>query len=172
MKIFKVIVLFVLFQAFLAGTAAAQKRTIILVRHAEKDASANMNRFDPDLSDEGRGRAVRLFEIVKEYKPVQIFSTNLRRTRFTAEPSAVNLNEKYRIWVEAYNPGELSQFAERLLALKTRSILVVGHSNTTPALANLLIKQEKYKELPDSVYGKIYIIEIDGKKVEDRVIEY
>jgi 2,3-bisphosphoglycerate-dependent phosphoglycerate mutase len=150
----------------------AQNMTIILVRHAEKDSSPTMNRFDPDLAPEGRQRALKLFETVKNYKPQRIFSTNLRRTRFTVDPLATNLNEKFRIYVEAYNPGELEAFVGQLLKLNAKTILVVGHSNTTPQLANLLIKQEKYKDLGDGVYNKIYIIRIKGKKVTDEVIEY
>ena len=150
----------------------AQDLTIILVRHAEKDASPTMNRFDPDLSPEGRQRAIKFFETVKKYNPEQIFSTNLKRTRFTAEPLAVNQNEKYRMFVEAYDFSKLQDFAEKLLTLKAKSVVVVGHSNTTPQLANLLIKQEKYKDLGDSVYNKIYVIRVRGKKVTDEVIEY
>lgn len=160
--------------AFLLFTCPlfAQNMTIILVRHAEKDASPTMNKFDPNLSPEGRQRAVKLFETVKIYKPQQIFSTNLLRTRLTVDPLATNLNEKFRIFVEAYNPAELEVFANKLLALQTKCILVVGHSNTTPKLANLLIKQEKYQDLPETEYRKIFIIRIKGKKTTDEVIEY
>lgn len=145
-----------------------QDLTIILVRHAEKDA----NRFDPALSPEGTQRAVKFFETVKKYNPQQIFSTGYKRTRFTAEPLAVNQNEKYRMYIGAYNPSELEKFAAQLLTLKAKCVVVVGHSNTTPKLANALLKQEKYKELDESVYNKIYIIKVKGKKITDEVIEY
>ena len=163
--------IFLLF-IFLSGNLFAQDKTIILVRHAEKDASPMMNRFDPVLSPEGKQRAIRLFETVKSYKPEQIFSTNLLRTRMTVDPLATNLNEKFRIYVQAYNPGELEAFADLLWQLNAKSILIVGHSNTTPQLVNLLIKQQKYKDLDDSVYNKIFIIRLNGKKVTDEIIEY
>jgi len=149
-----------------------QDLTIILVRHAEKDASENMVKADPELSPEGRQRAINFFEKVKKYKPQQIFSTNLRRTRFTADPLATNLNEKFRMFVQSYDPAKLQDFAKLLTNLKSKSIVVVGHSNTTPRLANLLIKQDKYKDLDESVYNQIYIIRIKGKKITDEVIEY
>ena len=160
--------------AFLLFTCPifAQNMTIILVRHAEKDASPTFNRADPVLSPEGRQRAAKLFDVIKNYKPQQIFSTNLLLTRMTVDPLATNLNEKFRIFVAAYNPAKLAEFADQLLKLDSKCVLVAGHSNTTPSLANLLIKQEKYKELDDSVYNKIYIIRIKGKKVTDEVIEY
>ena len=160
--------------AFLLFTfsISAKEMTIILVRHAEKDISPTFNKADPVLSPEGRQRAVKLFETLKSYKPERIYSTNLLRTRMTVDPLATNLHEKSRVWVEAYNPAELETFASKLLGLKSKTILVVGHSNTTPKLANLLIKQEKYQELPDNEYRKIFIIRIKGKKVTDEVIEY
>ncbi|NJM52323.1 MAG: hypothetical protein HC846_02360 [Blastocatellia bacterium] len=67
---------FLLF-TFLSANLFAQDKTIILVRHAEKDASPTMNRFDPVLSPEGKQRAIRLFETVKSYKPEQIFFDQL-----------------------------------------------------------------------------------------------
>lgn len=160
--------------AFLLFTSPlfAQNMTIILVRHAEKDSSPTMNRFDPILSPEGKQRANKLFDAVKKFKPEQIFSTNLLRTRMTVDPLATNLNEKFRIFVEAYNPGELEAFADKLLKINAKTILVAGHSNTTPKLANLLLKQEKYKDLDDSVYNKIFIIRVKGKTITDEVIEY
>jgi hypothetical protein len=60
---------------------------------------------------------------------------------------------------------------------KLKRIVVVGHSNTTPALANLLIRQEKYKVLDESEYDKIWIIKIKKNstkpnKIKDKVIKY
>jgi 2,3-bisphosphoglycerate-dependent phosphoglycerate mutase len=155
-----------------AGQLFAQDLTIILVRHAEKDASPSMVRADPDLSPEGKQRALKFFEVVKKYNPQQIFTTNYRRTRLTVDPLASNQNEKYRMWVEAYNPAEQDTFAQKLLGLKVKTVVVVGHSNTIPQLANLLLKQQKYKDLDDSVYNKIFIIRVKGAKVTDEVIEY
>ncbi len=160
------------FTLLFCGLIYAQNKTIILVRHAEKDTSATQNKSDPDLTDSGKQRAERLFALLKPYKPQHIFSTNYKRTRFTVDPLATNLNEKYRMFVEAYNPSDLGKFAEYLMFLNSKVILVAGHSNTTPLLANLLIKQEKYKELPDSEYSKIFIIRFKKNQIIDEVITY
>jgi 2,3-bisphosphoglycerate-dependent phosphoglycerate mutase len=156
-----------------AGTRLyAQDITIILLRHAEKDVSASANKADPELTAEGQKRAERLVETVKKYQPEQIFSTIFKRARNTATPLAENLNPNYRLQIQFYDYAELEKLAERLLKLKVKSVVVVGHNTTTPELANLLIKQNKYKALDDNEYNKIWIIKIKKNKVVDKVIEY
>ncbi len=150
----------------------AQDITIILLRHAEKDISASANKADPELTAEGQKRAERLVETVGKYKPQQIFSTIFKRARNTAVPLAENLNPDYRLQIQFYDYAELEELAKRLLKLKVKSVVVVGHNTTTPELANLLIKQNKYKALDDNEYNKIWIIKIKKNKVEDKVIEY
>ncbi len=158
--------------AFASENIYAQNITIILLRHAEKDTSATANKADPELTADGQKRAERLVETLKTYKPQQIFSTAFIRTRATVAPLAENLNTDYRLQTQFYDFNELEEFARQLLKLKVKSVVVVGHNTTTPELANLLIKQNKYKDLADDEYNKIWIIKIRGKKIEDRVIEY
>jgi broad specificity phosphatase PhoE len=151
--------------------------TFILLRHAEKDASPNANKVDVELSAEGEKRALRFFETVKQYRPRQIFSTIFKRTRATVTPLAENLDPVYRLRIQYYDHTELEELAERLLKLNAKTVVVVGHNTTTPALANLLIKQEKYKALDESEYNKIWIIKIKRNKnkpskIEDKVITY
>ena len=69
--------------------AQAQKKTIILVRHAEKDISATADKVDPPLNDIGLERAKRLATTVKRYKPGAVYSTNFIRAHATATPTAV-----------------------------------------------------------------------------------
>jgi phosphohistidine phosphatase SixA len=71
----------------------------------------------------------------------------------------------------------LDDLAALITEGKFKSVVVVGHNNTTPALANLLIRQEKYQTLAETEYSKIWIIKIkknDNKpnKIEEEVIEY
>lgn len=163
---------------FASGNIYAQNITIILLRHAEKDVSANANKADPELTAEGQKRAERLVETVKKYQPEQIFSTIFKRARATVTPLAENLNPDYRLQLQFYDYAELENLAERLLKLNVKTVVVVGHNTTTPELANLLIKQDKYKALNDSEYDKIWIIKIKRNKSkpnkikEDKVIVY
>jgi broad specificity phosphatase PhoE len=152
----------------------AQKRelTIILLRHAEKDLSDGESNPDPVLSAEGKLRAQRLVKTIRKYKPGAIYSSNFQRTRSTVTPLAEKMRYPYRLPIQLYDHRKLNEFANQLLDSKMRRIVVVGHNTTTPALANLLIKQNKYKALSESEYDKIWIIKIKRGKSKDAVIQY
>ncbi len=168
--------LFVLFLFTFAGDnvfAQHRKLTVILLRHAEKDISENADTANPDISAEGKLRAQKLVEIINKYRPDAIYSTNFVRTRATVRPLA----SKGRRMILIYNPQNLNQLADLITSGKLKRIVVVGHSNTTPALANLLVKQDKYKTLAESDYDKIWIIKIKRKKtkpnkIRDKIINY
>jgi 2,3-bisphosphoglycerate-dependent phosphoglycerate mutase len=175
MKFFASIVLGLLLLMFASSDVFAQnkKMTIILLRHAEKDLSdGGAENPDPVLSAEGRQRAERLVETIKKYKPRAIYSSNYRRTRTTVTPLADKTVRGYRLPIQLYDHRKLDEFVSRLLASNARTIVVAGHNTTTPALANLLVKQNKYKPLDESEYNKIWIIEIKKGKAKDKVIEY
>lgn len=175
MKIYLTVLSSAFFIFMFAANAMAQKHemTFILLRHAEKDAAPGINRIDPDLSAAGAERARRLIEITKLYKPEQIFSTVYKRTRQTAAPLSEAVRPGYRIQTQGYDFNKLEELAANLLKSNARTIVIVGHNNTTPEMANILIKQEKYKQLAESEYDKIWIIKIkNGKVREEKVITY
>lgn len=144
------------FCLFISGTAPAQKKIIVLVRHSEKDASV-ANNPDPDLSAEGRERAQRLVKLVNKYRTSEIFSTNYKRTRQTAEPLAKKRNKE----IQTYDPAKAAEMVTQMLASKTGRFLVVGHSNTIPALANLLAKKEVFRNLLDTEYGVFWVVRLN-----------
>ena len=157
--------LFICFCFFLQ--AAAQKKTIILVRHAEK-VDATMTQ-DPELTDTGKQRAERLAKIVKHYKPGAIYSTDFKRTRDTAAPMA----SRRKLQVQIYDPKRPDELMDTIMKSETKRFLVVGHSNTIPGLANLLGRKELFKNLDDSEYGAIYIVRLkDGKIRKTEIIPY
>jgi 2,3-bisphosphoglycerate-dependent phosphoglycerate mutase len=147
-----------------AFNAFAQSKTIVLVRHAEKDTSV-ANDSDPALSDAGRERATRLTRAVRRFKPYEIFSTNTRRTRQTAEPVAARRKKE----IQTYNASDHQALIDHILASPRRHFLIVGHSNTVPFLANLLAKKEVFRQVPDNEHGVIWVIRLrrgELKKVE------
>ena len=175
MNIFASLFLGLFLLSFAADDLLAQnkKLTIILLRHAEKDFSdGGAENPDPVLSAEGQARAQRLFQTIKKYKPDAIYTSSFKRTRSTVTPLAEKIVYPYRRQIQLYDHRKLDEFANRLLNSKARRIVVVGHNTTTPALANLLIKQNKYKALAETEYDKIWIIEIKKGKAKDTVIQY
>jgi len=160
--------------AFAVDNLFAQKKeiTIILLRHAEKDLSDDLNDPDPELSAPGQERARRLVETIKKYKPEAIYSSNFKRTRATVTPLAEQKSARYRTMIQIYDPKKLDELINRMMASGVKSIVVAGHNSTTPALANLLLKENKYKPLAETEYDKIWIIKIKKGKVKDEVIVY
>jgi len=159
---FPVILIVLCFVSF----TVAQKKTIILVRHAEKTDATSQ---DPDLSDAGKQRAVRLAKIIKKYKPGAIYSTDFKRTRETAAPIAA----RRKLKVEVYDPKKPAELIDSIIKSRTKRSLVVGHSNTVPGLANLLGKKEVFKNLDDTEYGVIWIVRMkDGQVKKTEIIPY
>ncbi len=157
MKLYVKALTFTLILLFTCISVMAQKKTIVLVRHAEKSVTgdaADMAKGDPDLSPEGRERAERLAKAVKKYKPDVVYSTDYKRTKQTAEPIAKLRNKD----VQTYDPSKQADLIPLMLNGKPKHYLIIGHSNTTPALANLLLKKEVFKQMPDTEYGVFWVI--------------
>lgn len=169
-------ILFVLFLlTFTSGNVSAQykKLTVILMRHAEKDISENADTADPELSEAGKLRTQKLAEIALKYKPEIIYSTDYIRTKATVAPLA----SKLRAMTFIYDPRNLDQMYDAIMSGKYKRIVIVGHNTTTPALANLLLKEEKYKRLDENEYDKIFVVKIKKNKkkpnkVREKVITY
>ncbi len=153
---------------FAGGDAAAQHRklTVILLRHAEKDVSEEADKANPELSAAGKSRAEKLIGIVRKYQPDAIYSTDYIRTRATVRPLA----RSRRMMTQIYDPRNLMQMRDLILSGKIKRLVVVGHNNTTPVLANLLIGEEKYKNLAETEYDKIWIVKIKKNKRKPNVI--
>lgn len=163
--------LIVVFVSMIMLSVKAQTTTVILLRHAEKDTTqpnATMMKADPPLTKAGEARAVQLLTVLNAYQPDMVYSTNYARTKATVTPLA----QKFAKDIVVYNPNDLVKFADELRLQKGKTIVVAGHSNTTPALVNALLKEKKYDSLPDSVYNKLWVVTINGDTITDRIIEY
>lgn len=122
--------------------------SIFLVRHAEK---ADDGTKDPPLTAAGEARAQRLSLMLKNKNITQVFSSDYKRTRFTASPTAEMANTT----VQLYDPRDPKGFAEMLEKLSGQNILVVGHSNSTPTLANTIMDDEIFIKYEESEYSNI-----------------
>ena len=86
-----------------------------------------------------------------------ILSSDYHRTRDTVAPLAAALG----IEVEIYDPRELPTLVERLGAREGRGV-VVGHSNTTPALVELL-GGDPGEPIDEMEFDRLYIVHPDGR---------
>ncbi len=145
--------------------AQAQTKTIVLVRHAEKvDAPGNN---DPELTASGKERAVRLIKKVGRVK--EVFSTDLKRTRDTAAPLAA----KRKLQIQTYDPRKPQELVDRVMKSRHKRVLIVGHSNTIPPLANLIGKMELFRNLDDPEHRAIWIMRIKkGQLQKIEILNY
>ncbi|WP_299682098.1 phosphoglycerate mutase family protein [uncultured Dokdonia sp.] len=130
--------------------------TYYLIRHAEKDRSDSENR-NPSLIAVGQERANRWATVFKDVSFDMIYSTNYARTQETAAPTATQKG----LEVQSYDPRTL--FDENFQkATEGKTVLVVGHSNTTPMFANAILKEEQFEQIDDTNNGNLYIVTLTG----------
>ncbi len=150
-------------------SAQSSRKTILLVRHAEKDVSESADKADPELSAEGRERARRLVEVIGKYRPGAFYSTDFKRTRDSVTPLASRRKKQVRIY-DARNPQKL---LDEIMQSRTKRFVIAGHSNTIPDLANLILKKQLFKNLEDSEYTVIWLVRIkDGKAEKVEILDY
>ncbi|MFP8488329.1 SixA phosphatase family protein [Gracilimonas sp. Q87] len=138
---------------------------LILTRHAEKIKTENQ---DPSLSEAGKKRTIKLLTLLQNYDTLNaVYSTEYNRTKETAQPVA----EYFKLPVTIYNPGELknlkSQFLEKH---QGETVLIVGHSNTTPDLINVVMGEERVDQFDENDYSNMYIIKL--RKGESPVLQH
>ncbi len=130
-----------------------QPATVLyLVRHAEKLPATEENPDDPSLSEEGNTRPQQLAQSLRAAGVTRIYSSDFARTRETAQPLADTLG----LPVEIYDARALQSFVEELKK-QTGRIVVVGHSNTTPALAEML-GGEAGEPIDEEEYDRFYVL--------------
>jgi len=130
--------------------------TFYLIRHAEKDRSDSENR-DPSLTEDGLKRAKNWAKVLKDIDFDAIYSTNYNRTMQTATPLA----ELGNLEILNYDANNLYD-TEFKKATSGKTVLVVGHSNTTPQFANAILGDKKYENIDDSENGALFIVEVQA----------
>jgi len=141
----------------LAATAAAQQ-TVFVVRHAERAdtaaGAAPTMAADPELSDAGRARADSLAAALEDAEVVAIFATEFKRTQATAAPLAKALGLQVTT-ISSKEPAKLIQ------AVKSAggNVLVVGHSNTVPAIVKDLGVAAPIT-VGDAEYDNLFVVTI------------
>ncbi len=122
-----------------------------VARHAEVQDGGGAN---PHLSEAGSARAAALAERVAEVPLAAVFSTDYHRTRETAQPAAtahgLSLDTSHEPLSTELSDHVLSQHAEH-------EVLIVGHSNTVPAILGELGMAEP-PEIGEEVFGDLWIL--------------
>lgn len=138
--------------------------TYYLIRHSEK-VRTNKNDRNPNLNDKGKLRAENWSKVFSNVNFDFIYSTNYNRTVETATPTA----KKNDLEVLFYNPRELfdEDFQEKT---KGKTVLVVGHSNTTPSFVNKIIGKDKYPAIDDLNNANLYIVTISSGSISTQLL--
>jgi broad specificity phosphatase PhoE len=140
-----------------AGVAAptalqAQVTTVVIVRHGEK-AAAPAN--DPVLSEAGQARASALATALAGANVQAVIVTPFQRTQLTAAPTATARGLTPQ--VVAISPTHVADVAKAVREHKGKVVLVVGHSNTVPAIVNAL-GGPKLPDLCDAEYAQLFTL--------------
>ncbi len=146
--------LILLFCLFSTAVVAQQEKitTLILVRHAEKASDGK----DPELSEAGVARAQRLAAFLSNTAIGAVYSTNYKRTQNTVAQIAREKN----LSITNYELMTLDHLRELTNRFAGKTILIAGHSNTIPQIANALLGRSQFQTFSDSEYGTILILSV------------
>ena len=148
-----------LFLALFATTLAAAPHpvtTVILVRHAEKASQEDAS----PLTDAGTERAKELARVLTAVKVDAIYTTQFRRVQDTAAPvaQALGITPLVRNTGATYAADLAKEIREQH---RGKTVLVVGHSNTTVAVMKAL--GVEVAKIEESEYDNFYVLtDVDG----------
>jgi 2,3-bisphosphoglycerate-dependent phosphoglycerate mutase len=143
-------------------SAQSELTTFILVRHAEK---GNDGTDDPDLKPEGVERAKKFATLFTQSNIEAVYSTRFKRTKNTVTPLAQAKGLEVQVY-ESMKPESVDELITKHLG---KTIVIGGHSNTVPQIANVLLGKNEFQPFADTEYGNILVITLvkrgDGKVV-------
>lgn len=143
--------------------------TIIVVRHAEQ---TDPEAADPPLSEAGAARAKALAAALENSGVQAVYVTQYKRTKETAAPAAALLHlPVIEVPVDSAKLAEHApQLARRILSEHPGGIvLVVGHSNTVPAIVEALANV-KIRAIERTEFDR-FIVVTAGDKACAHVLE-
>lgn len=140
--------------ATLRDSVPPDTTVVLIVRHAERASDAP----NSDLSAAGRARADAIAAIARQMGVSAVYATDFCRAAQTAQPAALGLGAPLRVTATGNGAGGLDGCAPEIVARRDvvaepspdgiarrvleeqsgRVVLIVGHSNTVPAIATAL----------------------------------
>ena len=130
-----------------ASVPAEPPPAYYVIRHLQKGEGQ-----DPGLTEAGTRNAQRLAELLAAAPPSAVFASTTRRARETARPTA----ERFGLTVQDYDPRDTPALIGRVRA-EPGPVLIVGHSNTVPAIVEAL-GGGRIGEIGEDEYGVLYRI--------------
>lgn len=135
-------------------------RTVIVVRHGEKDPAGDAR--DPSLSPAGSLRAKALAHLLGPARVTHLFASEFRRTQETLAPLAEQSGRK----VSIVPARETDRLLAEIAALPGGSVCVIaGHSNTVPKIVSALgteignlVESSSGKAIPEDEFGRLFVI--------------
>lgn len=125
--------------------------TVILTRHAEKAAAPPK---DPPLTDAGKKRAESLASMLADSGVEAIYTTELQRTQQTA---AV-LVERVHVRPTVIPAADTAALVQAIHARQSGVVVVVGHSNTLPAIIAALGGPKV--NIADPEYDNLFVLTV------------
>ena len=147
--------------------SGSYKATYYLIRHAEK-VRTDPHDQDPSLNIDGMMRAKRWAAYFEPINLDALYTTPYIRTKQTISL----IGQQKQISPKRYDPNTI--YSEEFLRdTNGKTVLIVGHSNTTPQLVNKLIGEEKFEDMDDSDNSTLFKVTINGsdKKVETITVQ-
>jgi len=159
----KYLITLLLFSTLSFVNAQTITTTFILVRHAEKGDDGTK---DPDLTEAGKARAQRLTAMLSKSQVDAVYSTAYKRTRNTVTPLATSKG----ITVIDYDAFKTEAIDRILSQHNGGTVVIAGHSNNIPWIANYLTGKETYKDFADTEYENILIVTVLEKGKNTKVV--
>ena len=130
---------------------------LFLLRHAEKDTTIKQ---DPPLTEKGQARAELLAGQLSGAGITTIFASDYERTRATAAP----LPEELGLDIQLYDAKAAAQdlIPAFITGREGEHLLIVGHSNTVPAMLNSIVGEQRYEQLAEQEYDKLFMVSLSA----------
>ncbi|MDB2418007.1 histidine phosphatase family protein [Flavobacteriaceae bacterium] len=161
----KKLILTFIFLSLTLISYAQEITTYYFIRHAEKLRIDKTDK-NPNLNFNGYKRAEAWKDVFSDVPFDAIYSTDYNRTKLTAKPTANSKN----LPILLYNPNMMYSEAFQNNT-KGKTVLVVGHSNTTNVFVNKILGIEKYNEINDNNNSNLYIVTISNGKISSILLK-
>ncbi len=141
-----------------AADAPQRRALFLVVRHADRQGS------DDALTDAGHQRAKLLRDFAVRQDVTAVYSTDTRRTRDTAAPTAAAIGADIKLYERQENgkfdpmpsPGWLRQLAQEHAG---QTVLIVGHSNTVVPIVRGLGGRLEYT-VGHNEYDSMFLVSV------------